>query len=181
MKPSISMETGPSSSSSFEVKQQNNLNSGLLDKSASSLKLGASGSQMSLSNNMQKQMAPVPVQQVCYIILSRPSVIKCISFISTQSQSHKPQQKRTEPSPGKEDASEGDDEEHEESYENLEGAYNAKDYLNLDVTAEVKDLFQYIERYRPQEVELASTLKCFIPEYIPAIGEMDAFIKVCIL
>jgi hypothetical protein len=83
MKPSISMETGPSSSSSFEVKQQNNLNSGLLDKSASSLKLGASGSQMSLSNNMQKQMAPVPVQQVCYIILSRPSVIKCISFIST--------------------------------------------------------------------------------------------------
>jgi hypothetical protein len=27
-------------------------------------------------------------------------------------------------------------------------------------------------------VELESTLKCFIPEYIPAIGEMDAFIKV---
>jgi intraflagellar transport protein 46 len=46
------------------------------------------------------------------------------------------------------------------------------------VSAEVRDLFQYIERYKPQEVELESTLKCFIPDYIPAIGEMDAFIKV---
>jgi len=66
----------------------------------------------------------------------------------------------------------------EESYENIEGAYNPKDFESLNVTAEVRDLFQYIERYKPQEVELETTLKCFIPEYIPAIGEMDAFIKV---
>ena len=49
------------------------------------------------------------------------------------------------------------------------------------MSAEVRDLFQYIERYKPHEVELESTLKCFIPEYIPAIGEMDAFIKVILL
>jgi hypothetical protein len=48
----------------------------------------------------------------------------------------------------------------------------------LNVTAEVKDLFQYIERYKPVEVELPTVLKCFIPEYIPTIGEMDAFLKV---
>lgn len=42
----------------------------------------------------------------------------------------------------------------------------------------MKDLFQYIERYKPQEIELLTTLKCFIPEYIPTVGEMDAFIKV---
>ena len=48
----------------------------------------------------------------------------------------------------------------------------------MNVSAEVRDLFQYIERYKPQEVELHTTLKCFIPEYIPTIGEMDAFIKV---
>ena len=66
----------------------------------------------------------------------------------------------------------------EESYDNLEGAYNPKDFAQLNVTAEVRDLFQYIERYKPHEVELETTLKCFIPEYIPAIGEMDAFIKV---
>jgi intraflagellar transport protein 46 len=46
------------------------------------------------------------------------------------------------------------------------------------VTADVKDLFQYIERYKPQEVELETVLKCFIPEYIPAIGEIDSFVKV---
>jgi intraflagellar transport protein 46 len=50
--------------------------------------------------------------------------------------------------------------------------------LQLNVTAEVRDLFQYIERYKPQEVELDTPLRCFIPEYIPAIGELDAFIKV---
>ena len=69
----------------------------------------------------------------------------------------------------------------ERSYENIVGAYNPKDYSSLTVTSEVKDLFQYIERFKPQEVQLESTLKCFIPEYIPAIGEMDAFIKVRIL
>lgn len=79
----------------------------------------------------------------------------------------------------------GDDEEssseegdQDESYENIVGGYNSKDYASLNVTAEVRDLFQYIERHKPHEVELESTLKCFIPEYIPAIGEMDAFIKV---
>lgn len=68
--------------------------------------------------------------------------------------------------------------EHEESYDNIEGAYNPKDYINLSVPSEVRDLFQYIERYKPQEVELETPLKCFIPEYIPAIGELDAFIKI---
>ncbi|KAJ1560522.1 Intraflagellar transport protein 46 [Cladochytrium tenue] len=43
---------------------------------------------------------------------------------------------------------------------------------------DVKDLFQYIQRYRPQDVELEPELKPFIPEYIPAIGDIDAFIKI---
>ena len=66
----------------------------------------------------------------------------------------------------------------DESYENLEGCYNPKDYANLNVTADVKDLFQYIDRYKPQEVELDTVLKCFIPEYIPAVGEIDSFVKI---
>jgi len=73
-----------------------------------------------------------------------------------------------------------DDEENEadESYEHIEGAYNSRDYANLNVPPDVRDLFQYIERYKPQEVELETPLKCFIPEYIPAIGELDGFLKV---
>ena len=64
------------------------------------------------------------------------------------------------------------------SYEHIDGAYNPKDYASLQVPLEVKELFQYIERYKPQEVELNTQLRCFIPEYIPAIGEMDSFIKI---
>lgn len=64
------------------------------------------------------------------------------------------------------------------SYDHIDGAYNPKDYANLEVPLEVKELFQYIERYKPQEVELNTQLRCFIPEYIPAIGEMDSFIKI---
>jgi len=60
----------------------------------------------------------------------------------------------------------------------IEGAYDAKDYSDLNVSADVRDLFQYIGRYNAHEVDLDSTLKCFIPDYIPAVGEMDAFIKV---
>jgi intraflagellar transport protein 46 len=58
------------------------------------------------------------------------------------------------------------------------GAYNFSDYKQLPVSAEIKELFMYIERYKPHEVELDSSLKCFIPDFIPSVGEMDAFIKV---
>ena len=38
------------------------------------------------------------------------------------------------------------------------------------VSNEVKELFQYIGRYKPQTIELETKLKPFIPDYIPAIG-----------
>lgn len=57
------------------------------------------------------------------------------------------------------------------------GAYNPADYAGLNVGAEVKDLFQYITRFKPHHVELETKLKPFIPEYIPSVGEVDAFLK----
>eukprot|EP01033_Poteriospumella_lacustris_P015399 gene15399-11007_t len=71
-----------------------------------------------------------------------------------------------------------DDGDHEESYDHIEGAYNPRDYMHLNITSDVKELFMYIERYKPQEVDLDTPLKCFIPEYIPAIGELDPFLKI---
>jgi len=38
-------------------------------------------------------------------------------------------------------------------------------------------LFQYIERYKPQKIDLETKLKPFIPDYVPAVGEVDAFLK----
>ena len=42
---------------------------------------------------------------------------------------------------------------------------------------EVKELFEYIARYKPQKIDLETKLKPFIPDYVPAVGEVDAFLK----
>jgi len=113
------------------------------------------------------------------ILSSAPtkSNVQTPAALVQQEQVKKAQTKMTpKPSSGDDDSS--SDGENEESYDNLEGAYNPKDFEQLNVIAEVRDLFQYIERYKPQEVELDTPLKCFIPEYLPAIGELDAFIKI---
>ena len=33
-------------------------------------------------------------------------------------------------------------------------------------------------RYTPQKIDLETKFKPFIPDYIPAVGDIDAFIKV---
>ncbi|KAK9300401.1 hypothetical protein QLX08_006931 [Tetragonisca angustula] len=56
--------------------------------------------------------------------------------------------------------------------------YNPKDFEDLEVSTEVKELFQNIMRYTPQKIELNYKLIPFIPDYIPAVGDIDAFIKI---
>jgi len=56
-------------------------------------------------------------------------------------------------------------------------AYNPDDFKGMKVTPEVEELFQYITRYKPHTIELDTSLKPFIPELIPSIGEVDAFLK----
>ncbi|BBM98069.1 intraflagellar transport protein 46 [Marchantia polymorpha subsp. ruderalis] len=49
---------------------------------------------------------------------------------------------------------------------------------HLQVNDEIRGLFDYIGAYKVQEVEISTTLKPFIPEYILAVGAIDEFIKV---
>jgi hypothetical protein len=42
----------------------------------------------------------------------------------------------------------------------------------------MKRILEYINRFSPHDVDLSSELKPFIPELIPAIGDIDAFIKI---
>jgi len=58
------------------------------------------------------------------------------------------------------------------------GAYKPEDMEHLQVSAEIRELFQYIQRYKPHTVELDHKLKCFIPDYVPSVGQIDAFLKV---
>ncbi|XP_063981537.1 intraflagellar transport protein 46 homolog [Diachasmimorpha longicaudata] len=56
--------------------------------------------------------------------------------------------------------------------------YNAKEFEELNVSAEVRELFQNITRYTPQKIELSYKLAPYISDFIPAVGDIDAFIKV---
>jgi hypothetical protein len=68
---------------------------------------------------------------------------------------------------------EEEDEEEEESSDESDGEkggsgmYNPSDYAHLDVSSEIKDLFQYIQRYKPQKIDLETRLKPFIPGNAP--------------
>ena len=44
------------------------------------------------------------------------------------------------------DQSDGEDEDEDKA---VPGAYNPMDYVNLQVSSEVKDLFEYISRFKP--------------------------------
>lgn len=48
----------------------------------------------------------------------------------------------------------------------------------MKVSPEIQELFQYIGRYKPHAIDLDTSLKPFIPDLIPCIGEVDAFLKI---
>ncbi|KAH7950331.1 hypothetical protein HPB49_022649 [Dermacentor silvarum] len=57
-------------------------------------------------------------------------------------------------------------------------AYDPAEFDSLAVSADIKELFGFITRYTPQTVELDQELRPFVPELIPAVGDIDAFLKV---
>ncbi|XP_040390364.1 intraflagellar transport protein 46 homolog [Cygnus olor] len=71
--------------------------------------------------------------------------------------------------------SEDDSEEHGAP---ADGDYNLADYDYLPVSPEIKELFEYIRRYTPKTIEIEHKLQPFIPDFIPAVGDIDAFLKV---
>jgi len=66
----------------------------------------------------------------------------------------------------------------EDVFQPIEGGYDPAEFADLDAGPEITDLFMYIMRYQAQRIELESTLKPFIPEFIPSVGDIDAFIRV---
>lgn len=57
-------------------------------------------------------------------------------------------------------------------------AYNPQEFASLRVPDEIRALFEHIGAYKPRSVELETKLKCFVPEFIPAVGDIDSFVKV---
>ncbi|KAI5704051.1 hypothetical protein M8J75_001498 [Diaphorina citri] len=57
-------------------------------------------------------------------------------------------------------------------------AYDPLEFAHLATSTDLKEMFAYIEKYTPQPIDLTYKLRPFIPDYIPAVGDIDAFIKV---
>ncbi|KAL1124818.1 hypothetical protein AAG570_001439, partial [Ranatra chinensis] len=57
-------------------------------------------------------------------------------------------------------------------------SYDPKEYDHLAVSPEIKGLFEYITFYTPQCIQLDYKLLPFVPDYIPAVGDIDGFLKV---
>ncbi|EDV54771.1 intraflagellar transport protein 46 homolog isoform X2 [Drosophila erecta] len=49
---------------------------------------------------------------------------------------------------------------------------------DLPVPGELKELFPYIVKYTPQTIDTPFHLQPFIPEFVPAVGDVDALLKV---
>ncbi|XP_017016501.1 intraflagellar transport protein 46 homolog [Drosophila kikkawai] len=49
---------------------------------------------------------------------------------------------------------------------------------DLTLPGELKDLFPYILKYTPQTIDTPFHLQPFIPEFVPAVGDVDALLKV---
>ncbi|KOB68190.1 Intraflagellar transport protein 46 [Operophtera brumata] len=49
---------------------------------------------------------------------------------------------------------------------------------DLKVAPEMENIFQYIMKYTPQKIDIEFKLQPFVPEYVPGVGDADAFLKV---
>ena len=56
--------------------------------------------------------------------------------------------------------------------------YDPTDYDNLDVSEDIKVMFDHIKQFAHKDIELQTKWKIFVPEYIPSCGDLDAFLKV---
>ena len=56
--------------------------------------------------------------------------------------------------------------------------YDAEAYRHLPVGSDISALFKFIDAYKPVDIDIETQLKPFTYDYIPAVGDIDAFIKV---
>lgn len=84
--------------------------------------------------------------------------------------------------PGSSDQSDNTDDDDEDDDDvkaaYLEGSYDPQEFDHLPVSSEIKELFQNITRYTPQKIDLDFKLRPFVPDFIPAVGDIDAYLKV---
>ncbi|XP_057378481.1 intraflagellar transport protein 46 homolog isoform X1 [Daphnia carinata] len=77
------------------------------------------------------------------------------------------------------DETEMDTLQHEEEMdESIANLYDPIEFNGVNVPFQIRELFHFITKYRPQILEMETKLKPFLPEFIPAVGDPDAFLKI---
>nr|SVE71368.1 EOG090X0FP3 [Daphnia similis] len=66
----------------------------------------------------------------------------------------------------------------EEMDESIENLYNPIEFNGVNIPFQIRELFHFITKYRPQILEMETKLKPFLPDFIPAVGDPDAFLKI---
>nr|SVE75446.1 EOG090X0FP3 [Daphnia dolichocephala] len=56
--------------------------------------------------------------------------------------------------------------------------YDPVEFNSVNVPFQIRELFHFITKYRPQILEMETKLKPFLPDFIPAVGDPDAFLKI---
>jgi intraflagellar transport protein 46 len=49
---------------------------------------------------------------------------------------------------------------------------------NYRLSNEIKELFHYIEEFTAERIEVQAVLRPFFLDYIPAVGDVDPFLKI---
>lgn len=49
---------------------------------------------------------------------------------------------------------------------------------NFTLTHDLKEIFSYINNYTPETIKIETMLQPFLLDYVPAVGDVDPFIKV---
>lgn len=65
-----------------------------------------------------------------------------------------------------------------EDYSEAGPKYDPENFANLKVSKEVRDVFSHITAFKAKRFSVPTKLKSFIPEYVPAVGDIDAFLKI---
>jgi len=65
------------------------------------------------------------------------------------------------------------------SQQNIQASMETKiQDFSSNLSPEIRSLFESIGDYEPRKYEIKTELKCFIPDFIPAIGDPDPFLKI---
>nr|CAH0108507.1 unnamed protein product [Daphnia galeata] len=69
--------------------------------------------------------------------------------------------------------------EHPQQEEEIDSnLYDPVELNSANVPFQIRELFHFITKYRPHILEMETKLKPFLPDFIPAVGDPDAFLKI---